>query len=64
MPNASEAELQQSLRLAAADEFVAGLPNGIDTVVADRGVSTVGRRASTRGPGPGFAEAALRADFG
>jgi ATP-binding cassette subfamily C protein len=40
--DASEAELQQALCLAAAEEFVAGLPQGLDTVLGDRGVRLSG----------------------
>jgi ATP-binding cassette, subfamily C, bacterial len=36
-PNASEPEMNESLRLAAA-EFVLDLPQGLDTVVGDRGM--------------------------
>ena len=36
-PDASESEVQDALRAAAADRFVARLPEGIDTVVGDRG---------------------------
>jgi ATP-binding cassette, subfamily C, bacterial len=38
-PAATEAELREALRVAAADEFVARLPNGLDTVVGDRGAA-------------------------
>ena len=36
-PGATEAEMWQALRLAAADGFVAALPEGLDTVTGDRG---------------------------
>ena len=36
-PRATEAEMWQALRLAAADGFVAALPEGLDTVTGDRG---------------------------
>ena len=36
-PEATEAEMWQALRLAAADGFVAALPEGLDTVAGDRG---------------------------
>ena len=36
-PEATEAELWRALRLAAAADFVAALPEGLDTVAADRG---------------------------
>ena len=37
-PDADEDDLWQSLRMASADAFVAGLPHGLETVVGDRGV--------------------------
>lgn len=37
-PGALEAEMWRALELAAAAEFVRGLPAGIDTVVGDRGL--------------------------
>ena len=37
VPGASDAELQRALEQAAADDFVARLPDGLDTVVGDRG---------------------------
>jgi ATP-binding cassette subfamily C protein len=36
-PDASEADLDEALRLAAADEFTRGLAQGLDTVVGERG---------------------------
>jgi ATP-binding cassette subfamily C protein len=36
--DSGEAELWEALRRAAADTFVAGLPQGIDTVIGERGV--------------------------
>ena len=36
-PEATEAEMWQALRLAAADGFVAALSDGLDTVTGDRG---------------------------
>lgn len=41
-PEASDDELWEALRLAAADTFVAALPHGLDTVVGDRGVRVSG----------------------
>jgi ATP-binding cassette subfamily C protein len=41
-PQASDEELWQILRLAAADQFVAELPDSLDTVVGDRGVRLSG----------------------
>src|SRR5208283_801654 len=37
-PGASEAEIFEALRLAASEDFVRALPNGLDTVIGDRGV--------------------------
>jgi ABC-type multidrug transport system fused ATPase/permease subunit len=36
-PHASEAELREALRVACADEFVARLPQGFDTLLGERG---------------------------
>lgn len=41
-PEASEEEMEGALDLAAAGEFVAGLPDGIETVLGDRGVRLSG----------------------
>ena len=41
-PEAIDAELWQALRLAAADEFVAALPQKLDTVIGERGVLVSG----------------------
>ena len=41
-PDASEEELQEVLKLAAANEFVSKLPEGIETVIGDRGVRLSG----------------------
>ncbi len=38
-PDATENDLRDALRKAAADEFVARLPQGIDTIVGDRGAT-------------------------
>ncbi|MGC2303220.1 MAG: ABC transporter ATP-binding protein [Candidatus Binatus sp.] len=38
-PGATENELRDALRKAAADEFVARLPQGLDTIVGDRGAT-------------------------
>lgn len=38
-PDATESELRYALERAAADEFVARLPQGTDTVVGDRGAT-------------------------
>ena len=37
-PDAAASELEQVLELAAANEFVRQLPDGLDTVIGDRGV--------------------------
>ena len=42
-PEANEEELIESLKLAAAYEFVSKLPEGINTVIGDRGVKLSGR---------------------
>ena len=41
-PGASDDEVWEALRLAAADIFVAGLPQGLDTLVGERGVMLSG----------------------
>lgn len=41
-PDASEEELQEVLKLAAAHEFVNKLPEGMDTIIGDRGVRLSG----------------------
>ena len=41
-PEATEAELWEALRLAAAADFVAALPEGLDTVAGDRGARLSG----------------------
>jgi|CXWL01.1.fsa_nt_gi ATP-binding cassette subfamily C protein len=41
-PGASEEDLLQALRLSAADDFVAGLPDGLDTILGERGVLVSG----------------------
>lgn len=41
-PAATNDQLWQALRLAAADDFVSGLPQGLDTVVGERGVLVSG----------------------
>ena len=41
-PEASEEEIWQTLKLAAAEGFVADLPDGLETVLGDRGVRLSG----------------------
>ncbi|CAN5182011.1 ABC transporter ATP-binding protein [soil metagenome] len=41
-PTAGEEDVWAALRLAAADRFVTGLPQGLDTVIGDRGVRLSG----------------------
>jgi len=41
-PEANEEEINQSLRFAAAEEFVNGLPKGLDTILGERGVLVSG----------------------
>ena len=41
-PQATSADLQDALSTAAATEFVAGLPDGLDTIVGDRGIRLSG----------------------
>ncbi len=41
-PGATDEQLWQALRMASADEFVRALPQGLDTVVGDRGVLVSG----------------------
>lgn len=41
-PSADPERIQRALRLAAAEEFVAALPNGLETVVGDRGAQLSG----------------------
>lgn len=41
-PSASDGELWEALRFASAEEFVKELPQGLDTIVGDRGVRLSG----------------------
>ena len=41
-PEASEAELAQAIQRAALDEFIAGLPEGLETPVGERGMRLSG----------------------
>lgn len=42
LPNAADADLWSTLRMAAADEFVSQTSRGLDTIVGDRGVRLSG----------------------
>jgi ATP-binding cassette subfamily C protein len=42
LPEATDDEVWEALRLSAASEFVAALPHGLDTVVGERGVLVSG----------------------
>lgn len=41
-PDADEGELWEALRFSASETFVAGLPDGLDTIVGDRGENLSG----------------------
>lgn len=41
-PEASEEELWEALRFSASDEFIRRLPQGLDTVIGDRGIRLSG----------------------
>ena len=41
-PDATPTELERAVHLAQLDEFIAQLPNGLDTVVGERGLATSG----------------------
>jgi ATP-binding cassette subfamily C protein len=41
-PEAAEEDVDEALRLASADEFVTALPQGLDTMLGDRGVRLSG----------------------
>ena len=41
-PNATEEEISSAIRLAHLDEFLGTLPEGIDTIVGERGASLSG----------------------
>jgi ATP-binding cassette, subfamily C, bacterial len=41
-PDATQTDLEQALALAAADEFVAALPLGLDTLIGERGIRLSG----------------------
>ena len=36
-PDATDEQIREAIRVAGMDDYVAGLPNGIDTVLSDRG---------------------------
>ena len=37
VPDASDSEVMEAARVACVDEYIAGLPDGLDTVLSDRG---------------------------
>ncbi len=37
VPDADDAQVQDAMRVACVDDYVASLPNGLDTVLSDRG---------------------------
>jgi ABC-type multidrug transport system fused ATPase/permease subunit len=41
-PNASDSEIWEAIKLSSADAFVKKLPNGLDTLIGDRGVKLSG----------------------
>ena len=41
-PNATEEEIKEAIKLAHLDEFLGTLPDGIDTIVGERGASLSG----------------------
>ena len=41
-PDATQEEMQEAARAANAHEFIAGLPNGYDTVIGERGIRVSG----------------------
>ena len=41
-PDANQDDIRRSLSIAAADEFIAKLPNGLDTVIGERGLRLSG----------------------
>jgi len=41
-PEATQADMERALAVAAADEFVAALPQGLDTVIGERGIRLSG----------------------
>ena len=51
-PEASEAELAEAVRRAALEDFVAALPEGLETRVGERGHAALGRATAARGGRP------------
>src|SRR5690606_37532263 len=41
-PDATDSEIRRAAQMAAADEFIAELPDGYDTVVGERGLTLSG----------------------
>ena len=55
VPDASDEAVQRAAHVACVDEYIAGLPQGLDTVLSDRGgkLSTGQRQPSVHRPGGG-----------
>ena len=45
-PNASEEQIWEALEFASAAEFVKKLPNGLDTLIGDRGIRFQGENVN------------------
>ena len=51
-PDATDEEVERAAELAQADEFIAELPEGYDTVIGERGITLSGASGSgSRSPG-------------
>ena len=60
-PAATDAELEDVVRRARLDEWVATLPDGLDTLVGEEGCAALGRSASAPRPRAGAARRRARA---
>ena len=63
-PEATEDELWDALRRARLDDVIAALPDGLDTVVGERGLPALRRRAAAADDRPAAAGAAAGRDPG
>ena len=63
-PGAGAEELLAAVDKAALDDFVAALPDGLETVVGERGRPALGRTAPARGHCPGLPEGRPHPDPG